>query len=149
MFTFKKWNENETKGFQIDSAVVSKIESKSVIFFNSGVPTLADVDTATTNEIYILAEDLVPSATKDNVMGQKNTAVVYPIRDEDVVVAPYRYATSGGTKPVVGASVSVDGGVELAKTGVGEVSRFKIEEVLATSYVDGTDTVTYVAVKII
>ena len=32
MFTFKKWNENDTKSFQLDSAVSAKIESKNLIF---------------------------------------------------------------------------------------------------------------------
>ena len=147
MFTFKKWNENVTKGFQLENVVVTKIESKSLIYFNSGVPTLVAVDTAATNEIYILAEDLLTSSAKDNVVGQKNTAVVYEIKDDDLVVAPYKYATSGGTAPTVGTSVSVSTGTELVETGDGEVSRFIIEELLDTSYVSGSNTIKYVVAK--
>lgn len=147
-FTFEKWNRNETKGFQLGTPVSTDIESKHLIFFNSGVPTLVAKDTAATNDIYILAEDLVKATTKQNVPGQRDTAVVYDIRDTDLLVAEYEYPTAtSADAPSQGDDVAVDAGARVVKPGEGEVARFKIVEVSDVSFTEEDNTIVRVVVK--
>jgi len=132
---------------KLDAPVSANIDTGRLIYFNSGVPTLVDVDTANTNEIYLLAEKLVTRATEANKEGRKHTAVYFEIKPSDELSGEYIHDTeTTADAPSVGDEVTVVDGVTVAKPGEGEVSRFVISEVI-NAYEDGSDTVTKVTLK--
>ena len=147
MFTFKKYNRNATLSTGLADPVTTNIDTGTLVFFNSGVPTPVLENTAATNELYILSEKLVNAATEPNKEGRKLTAVYFPIKDSDLITGTYVHPTATtDDAPAVGAKVPVNLGKTVIKTGEGLVDRFQIVEV-RDAYTSGDNTYTTVTLK--